>query len=100
MNDTYALSLSSFSTAHFPASTLFVGDYAAPGQPEVDARVRSGDYFILLATSLDSLAAEITETSPAATSVALAKLAEELEYVQKRYAIVRKAHPDELTELH
>ena len=98
--DSYSLTLATPLLNHFSLRTLLVHDYAEPAKPEVDAKVRSGDYFIMLATALDTLAAELTEISPAATSMALAKLAEELEYVQRHYSVTRKSRPDKLTELH
>lgn len=96
----YTLTLPGFIGSHFADDTLLIGDHATIDRPEVDAKVRSGDYFIFLSTALDTIAAELTEVSPAATSLALAKIAEELEYVQRRYAVIKKASPDQLTELH
>ena len=98
MNDSYTLTLPTLTLGPVD-SVLFVRDYREPAKPEIDARVRSGDYFVMLATTLDTIAAELTEISPAATSMALAKLAEELEYVQRHYSVGRKTAPDKLREL-
>ncbi len=98
MSSPYTLTVPHFLTSSGGRNAL-LRDYALPEKPEIDAKVRSGDYFIHLATSLDTIAAELTETSPAATSMALAEVAAELEYVQTHYQITRKAHPDRLSEL-
>lgn len=83
---------------HYPARTMWLGDYAEPRDPELDAIARSGDYFVTLSTELENIAAELPETSTAASSLALSRLAQKLEYMQRHYQIVRKQttgpHPD------
>ena len=69
---------------------IWFGDHAEPRDPELDASARSGDYFVTLATKLENIAAELPETSTATSSLLLSKLAQELEYIQRHYEIVRK----------
>lgn len=99
MHDAYALPLGGLIDRHFPADISLLRDREDTHNPKLDALVRSGDYFITLATELENLASELTEISPAAASLALARLSHDLEYVQKRYTIIRKDRPDPLTEL-
>jgi hypothetical protein len=77
---------------------MVVCDYDTPNA-DLDARVRSGDYFITLATTLETLAGNLPEVSTSVASLALDRLAKELEYVQRHYAIIKKNRSDPLTEL-
>lgn len=96
----YSLTLPSYIVSHFGNDTVtLLLDRAHPRDPKLDAYVRSGDYFVTLATTLENLATELPETSVVATSLALAKLADELLYIQKHYHIIPKRRSDELTEL-
>lgn len=99
MSDSYTLTLPLFATSHYGDAVWLVADRSHPRDPKLDAYVRSGDYFVMLATTLENLAAELPETSVVATSLALARLADELFYIQKHYAVTPKKHSDELTEL-
>ncbi len=100
MNDTYYLTLPLGAVRHYPLAPRILGDYARPTDPQVDVSVRSGDYFITLATMLEAIAADLPQMSLAANSQALMKLAQELDYLQQHYRIVKKDRPDQLTELH
>jgi hypothetical protein len=95
----YSLQLPSFVNLHFGSATALVRDRADPRDPKLDAYVRSGDYFILLATMLDNLASELPETSVVSASLTLSRLADELLYVQKHYHIVPKRRADPTAEL-
>lgn len=92
---TYRLSWRPLLLMHRALPTTLLADYQLPENPELDARVRSGDYFITLATVLESIATELPETS-----IALNRLAKDLDYIQRHYRIVKKVRPDKLTELH
>lgn len=95
----YHLRLGNRALHHYGAAVWFVGDHHSSHDPKLDALARSGDYFITLATTLENIGAELTETSPVVTSLALARLSEELAYLQRHYSIVRKDRPDPLREL-
>jgi len=99
MSNVYALALPIFVSRHYALTPWLFRDRAEPRNIKVDAEARSGDYFITLATRLEAMAEDISTVSPASTSLALAKLADELTYVQKHYKIVQKSQPDHLTEL-
>ena len=99
MNDTYNLVLTDFVHAHFGSTVTLARDRARPSDPKLDAYVRSGDYFITLATLLENLASELPETSVVATSLALSRLADELLYVNGHYKIVPKHRDNDPTKL-
>lgn len=100
MSDTYTMSLPRNILRHLPVPVATVGDYDTLDNPELDASVRSGDYFITLATILEAIAADLPELSIATNSQALARLADNLYYLQRHYKIIKKDQPDQLTELH
>ena len=79
---------------------MVVRDRAEPEDPELDALARSGDYFITLATSLETLAESLPDLSTRTASQLLEKIAHELGYIQRHYRVTRKDRPDEITELH
>src|SRR5689334_5874512 len=99
LSNAYSLTLPGFVQRHFGSRVMLVRDRAEPRDPKLDALARSGDYFITLSTQLDTLATELTEINLAVASLTLARLADELAYIQKHYAVVRKDRPDRLTEL-
>lgn len=99
MNSTYALRLRTGVQAHYTQAVSILGDYADRHDSYIDVLARSGDYLITLATKLESIAADLPETSTTASSLALLKLAKELDYLQRHYSLVRKARPDRLREL-
>lgn len=98
--NSYALSLPFVATRHYPAQPLHLGDHAQPDRQDVDIAVRSGDYFITLATSLETIAANLADVSVVTAGQMLERLASELSYVQTHYEIVRKQRPDDIAELH
>jgi len=89
-NSTYDVVLTDFLQMHFGSKVTFVRDRARPNDPKLDAYVRSGDYFVTLATLLENLASDLPETSVVATSLALSRLSDELLYVHSHYKIVPK----------
>lgn len=60
-----------------------LNDQKPPRDPELDAIARSGDFFVTLATKLENIAGDLPETSTAAPSLNLSKLAQESEYMQR-----------------
>lgn len=94
MSNAYLLAGRGYVLCHHRALVLWCGDHAEPRNPELDAVARSGDFFITLATKLENVAAELPETSIAASSLALSKLAQELEYMQRNYEVTRKPAAD------
>lgn len=54
---------------------------------ELDARVRSGDYFVTLATDLEQLSKDISSHS---TRLALEDIVSELLYLQDNYSINKR----------
>lgn len=77
-------------TKHEDADTLLLGDWnfghSAAGKHAVDVQVRSGDYFVTLATVLDELANK--ETSYA-VRLELEGIVSDLIYLQNEYKITR-----------
>jgi len=69
---------------------MLLGDYADQPHPELDALAHSGDYFITLATKLETIAAELPEVSVTTSSLLLSRLAQELEYLQHHYELKSK----------
>lgn len=57
---------------------------------ELDAQVRSSDYFRTVATMVETIAESLPKRNAAAIAE-LYRLAGDLEYVQRRYAIVKRA---------
>jgi hypothetical protein len=90
MNEAYILSLPTGIIRHFPGHTATVRDYASRENPRLDAAVRSRDYFITLATTLEAIGLELSRDNPAAAQAIDATVAD-LEYLQQHYAIVRKS---------
>ena len=99
MNSIYSLALPGFVVSHSSQTTLTLCDRADPSEPALDALARSGDYFITVATNLEALASELTEISPTAASLTLARLSDELTYMQRHYTLTPKQRPDPLGEL-
>lgn len=66
-----------------------VRDTAAPRDETLDAAIRSGDYFITLATTLETIADDLALSDHPAAG-ALTGLIKELEYAQANYQIIRK----------
>ena len=99
MNNSYSLSLPLGIMQHSPlGQPLLVRDRSEPANPQLDASVRSGDYFDTLATILEAIALDLPRLSSATNSQALLRLSKDLSYLQRRYLIVKKSQPDELRE--
>ena len=95
----YRLRLGNRTLRHYSSTTWLFGDHTDHRDPKLDALARSGDYFITLATTLENIGSELTETSPVVTSLALARLSEELAYLQRHYTVAPKDKPDRLREV-
>lgn len=95
----YALAGSVFLTSHYWSKPYIACDRSAPQRPEIDVAVRSGDYFVTLATSLETLASTLPDISTVTAGQLLCKIADDLNYLQARYAIHPKRHADDITEL-
>ena len=91
-NDTYyMLPVHDTLLRHFQMPTLRFRDGDVVYRiPRLDAAVRSNDYFTTLATTLETLKMDIEDDSPAIAQ-ALDNLVYDLEYLQRRYAIVKKS---------
>lgn len=68
---------------HGRARDLFVRDQETPTKIDIDAQVRSGDYFVTLATTLDKLA----DGLPYATRTRLEDIVSDLIYLQDTHKI-------------
>ena len=57
-------------------------------ESELELKIRSGDYFVGLATLLDAISLELSDSNQI-QSLILQKLIDELLYLQKNYYIVK-----------
>lgn len=95
MNAVYAFHKTHFLPllSHWSSRSLVVGDYIRVDTQKVDAQVRSGDYFVMLATLI-----EVLSQRPAHQTMNFApeleRIANELLYLQNYYDIVRKVKSD------
>lgn len=92
MNDTaYALPAAPTVLGHFPARHYFVRDGAYGAEDELmsRARIRSGDYFMTLATELDKIAQAMAGAQES-EAAEVERLVTELLYAHKYYDISRK----------
>lgn len=89
---TYAINPFSGFINHFASSLSYVCDAdisdTQQRRMEIDAQVRSGDYFITLATRLDALAQEGILNND--TAYEIQRLVGDLLYLQHKYDIKRK----------
>lgn len=93
-NTTYALPAAPTVLGHFPARRYFVRDGADGSDGEGDelkarARIRSGDYFMTLATELDKIAQGIAGVQDS-EAAEVERLVTELLYAHKYFDIRRK----------
>ena len=74
---------------HRNSQSLFVGDYDEPCicHGDLEAQIRSGDYFIMLATTLDQLGKESEEYQ---TKEALEDIVSDLIHLHDNYTINAK----------
>jgi hypothetical protein len=75
---------------HFPSHVSTLRDGISFRIPRLDAAVRSNDYFTTLATTLETIRMDIEDDNPTIAQ-ALDNLVYDLEYLQRRYSIVKKA---------
>lgn len=69
--------------------SLMVGDYIAVDTDKVDVQIKSGDYFVTLATSLELISQRLeTEHNDVAKNIEQA--VNELLYLQSGYKVVKK----------
>ena len=90
-SSTYAIADPGLVLSHFwpQRSTALVRDAADQHGSALDAAIRSGDYFITLATTLESIADSLAGADDAAAG-ALGALIKELEYAQGNYRVIPK----------
>lgn len=89
---TYQLSTIGSLLSHFPGRLDFVRDATdedADTEMLAKVRVRSGDYFMTVATELDKLAQSIASTNDA-EAAQLERLVSELLFIDRNYTIVNK----------
>lgn len=90
MSDNYNLQPNdTVTSSQEPTKDRLMHDFNDDYRNELKVQVASGDYFILLATKLDELSAQITDTSPD-THTALERIIADLTFLQKEYAISKK----------
>lgn len=82
---TYALSGFTGVLTHGWRRPKLVKDEAIPNR-ELEAKVRSGDYFVTIATELDQLGREASDYS---TKIELENLVSDLIYLQDHYQITK-----------
>lgn len=82
---TYTLSGFTGVLAHGWRRPSLVKDEAVPDR-ELEAKVRSGDYFVTIATELDQLSREASDYS---TKIELENLVSDLIYLQDHYQITK-----------
>lgn len=76
--------------SHWNDSPRLVGDYISVDTEKLDIQIRSGDYFVTLATMLEVLSQRlIVEKNSAA--IDFQQIADELLYLQHHYEIVKKS---------
>ncbi len=95
----YVLAQSVQIFSHYQARPRHMRDRAQPDRLDLAIAVRSGDYFVTLATSIESLATTLPDISTATASKLLAKIADDLCYLQTHYRIECKDRSDDITEL-
>lgn len=90
-NYTYAINTQSARILpHFPAAQLFVrDDEHSDAELLMQARVRSGDYFMTLASEIDKIAQNLVARG-APEAQELERLVTELLYVNKNFTIHKK----------
>lgn len=87
---TYALSPRNLLLTHRYESVLMVADHASIQTDKLRAKVKSGDYFVTLATVLDLFCQQIDIDSRNVQPSDLEQSINELIYLQEHYKIVPK----------
>lgn len=87
---TYKLSLLNRLLSHQKGRHLTIGDYGKIDVDQLVVHVRSGDYFVTLATAIDLIRQELNSRD-ASVIVALEEIIDELLYLQQNYKITQNA---------
>lgn len=78
--------------SHWNSTPSVAGDYISVDSERLAAEIRSGDYFVTLATTLEVLSQRlVVEKNPAA--VDFQRIADELLFLQNYYEIIAKPQP-------
>ena len=85
----YTFSLQPAIVSHATARQPLVADSSDMNDLLIEARLRSGDYFITLGTELEKLAA-LLEDQGVAEATALLQISTELTYLDKHYKLQAK----------
>jgi hypothetical protein len=89
-NYTYSLPLGGWLLSHKPGRALLLRDGDEPeDEQELRAFVRSGDYFAMLATRLDSISDNLDSTNAAEAAI-LQHYVDTLLYLDRKYKIIEK----------
>lgn len=75
--------------SHWSGHQPLVRDYISVDTEKLEVQVRSGDYFVTVATTLEVLAQRLTDLQ-AVSAESLERIADELLYLQNYYEIARK----------
>lgn len=95
-NGSYALQPNYGILSHW-GNPLAVGDYddnyISVDAEKLDVQIRSGDYFVTLATTIEVLSQRLAiDKNPAAND--FERIANELLYLQNYYKVVKKSDPE------
>jgi hypothetical protein len=88
-NLAYAMPSTPIVLSHFPGRRFFVRDIDEDVEMLLEARIRSGDYVLTLATELDKLAQSLAAGN-APEAVDLERLVSELLVINKKYTLEKK----------
>lgn len=88
----YELSPSATVLTHAPASNVaLINDNEIEEALNLEARVRSGDYFVTLATALDTIGKDVEDWQ---TRTALEDIISDLIHLQENYRIIKNERPE------
>jgi hypothetical protein len=85
----YSLPLPGQLTSHGDEPVLLLRDGSRSNKEELIAQVRSGNYFVTLATLLDTLSANLTDENEAEAMI-LQVMVDNLIYLDENYELVKK----------
>lgn len=90
ISSAYKLPFSDGVTSHFSTAQFFVRDAESNDiEMHLQARVRSGDYFMTVATELERIVQELPH-SDMAQAAELERIITELLILSKRYTVIKK----------
>lgn len=90
MQRTYRFSLNDIITSHFPRTQSYVHDVESDEiNMHLQARVRSGDYFMTVATELERIVQNLDQ-SETAQAADLERIVTELLILSKNYTLIKK----------